>query len=69
MSRKHFEALAASLRATRPAIHAGTLAGDPYHVGNRDQWNFTVAGIVGVCSAANSRFSPSRFVEACGGYC
>lgn len=64
MTRKHFEAIAASLKRSRPA----DLGDSSYAVGCRDQWNCTVGGLVNVCSASNALFSPSRFVQACGGY-
>jgi len=58
MTRKHFEALAASLRWSMP--HAGR---ESEHYA---QWVRDVRGVADACYAANGRFDRGRFERACG---
>jgi post-segregation antitoxin (ccd killing protein) len=60
MSRKHFEALAAEIRAEyTAAVNAGNLEG-----------RASIAALAGriarVCADSNPNFSDARFIKACG---
>ena len=58
MTKKHFEALAAALKAEKPGLHW-----DPNkHV----QWDNDVAAIASVCADFNGAFDRARFYKACG---
>jgi len=57
MSRKHFIALAAALKARRPVIEA---------LASRQQWRLDVEAIADVCNDSNTNFDRERFLAACG---
>jgi hypothetical protein len=56
MTRKHFEALAAEMWATRPPVEAIA----------RPQWRRDVEGLADVCARFNPHFDRARFLKACG---
>jgi hypothetical protein len=56
MSKKHFIALAAALRACRP---------DPSNEAARTQWARDVRAIAHVCVAHNPAFRFAQFLDAC----
>lgn len=64
MTRKHFKALAESLRESRPDM-SGTLL--PELLVRWETWKGVVRGISQVCREFNSRFCVNTFTEACGG--
>lgn len=55
MSRKHFVALAAALRESRPESNGEA----------REQWKTDVRAIASACAAANGSFDRCRFYAAC----
>jgi hypothetical protein len=59
MLRKHFIAIAAMLRASRPESH--------WDANKRAQWDMDVTAIADVCRRFNAQFNRSRFIDACGG--
>lgn len=59
MSKKHFQALADALRASKVLPIAGW---ENVHT----QWKIDVIAVADVCAAQNSRFDRSRFYSACG---
>ena len=67
MTRQHFAAIAASLKATRPEnIPADAFARSPYEAGVWDAWTTTVYGIADTLQGFNLNFDRSRFLTACG---
>jgi len=58
MTRKHFEALAAALRGTRP------FPGDSPEAW--DQWRATVRAVTDTCYQFNGQFNRDRFERAAG---
>lgn len=58
MTRKHFQALADALRASKP--------GDPVESAFYIQWVTDVLAVASVCKAASPDFKPERFLAACG---
>lgn len=58
MTRKHFEALAAALAASRPAPDAPAVYWR--------QWYADRDAIANVCEASNKRFDRDRFIFATG---
>ena len=59
MSKKHFEALAAALRASQPNSddHGGSLL---------TQWQLDVDVVTEACARFNPNFDRARFLAACG---
>ena len=58
MSRKHFKALAAELKFTKPSPDKGDAA--------MIQWRSDVRAVSRVCDRMNPSFDAPRFLEACG---
>jgi hypothetical protein len=58
MSRKHFKALAESLKAEKP--------GENWNPNKRVQWELDVQAIANTCARFNSNFKRERFLAACG---
>lgn len=56
MSRKHFEALAAALRESKPLAEQSALL----------QWQLDVAKVSDVLAESNPRFDRGKFLDACG---
>ena len=65
MSRKHFQAIAASLAAIRPKLSDFGPAYENEYECQLGQWRADVMAMVGVCRQFNSNFNQSRFLEAC----
>ncbi len=68
MSRKDFVALAARLKAMRPAgenTHASQKAKN-VAAGRLDQWREMVKGMADFCQSQSERFDRERFLTACG---
>lgn len=61
MTRKHFEALAAALKDSKPDGN-----GEVVHPIALTQWRADVRAIALVCHAYNHQFSTRRFYDACG---
>jgi len=59
MTRKDFEAIAATLLQTKP-LHAEGKNGIAL------QWRTTVSAFADMCSGQNPRFDRARFLKACG---
>jgi len=59
MTKKHFNALAAALRRTRPNMGTEPLS-------SYAQWSADVMAITGVLQESNPRFARTRFLAACG---
>lgn len=59
MTRQHFEAIAAALKANRP--------GENWDANKRVQWNLDARAMAQVAARFNSGFKPQRFYDACGG--
>lgn len=57
MTKKHFIALAASLKATKPP---------KTHRARLEAWKATVSEVACTCNQFNSMFDHSRFLDACG---
>jgi hypothetical protein len=61
MSKKHFEALAATLRANKPDGNGLYCRGPAY-----DQWQTDCCAVADACRDANPRFDVGKFLSACG---
>jgi hypothetical protein len=62
MTRKHYQAMAESLRFAHPSKHM-----DASTYGRAvEQWMRDVQSVADVFAADNSRFDRSRFLSACG---
>jgi len=67
MTRKHFEALAASIASSRPVINCKRgEVGWVLETGRRQQWEHMAGEIATVCEQFNQNFDRARFLEACG---
>ncbi len=62
MTKRHFEALAAALKGSRPIEPIGNVTVARFAM---DQWRADVRAIASVLLAHNPRFD-ARFYEACG---
>lgn len=58
MTRQHFEAIAAVLKAEKPIFAAGAAA--------HEQWRRTVDKFASVCADSNDKFRADTFRAACG---
>jgi hypothetical protein len=58
MSRKHFNALAAALKAEKP--------GENWSANKHVQWELDVKAIADTCAKFNPNFKLERFLAACG---
>ena len=58
MTKKHFNAFAAALKATKPPSNADAYA--------QQQWRDDVIAVLEVCVKSNPSFNRGRFIEACG---
>jgi hypothetical protein len=58
MSRKHFIALAAALKAEKPGAN--------WCANKHVQWALAVKAIANTCARFNSNFKRERFLTACG---
>lgn len=74
MTRKHFEALAAALKAAKPVAINNPLDSVVIksvrqydHNASRVKWMCLVDDIANIASAANPRFDQERFIAACDG--
>ena len=56
LERRHFEVIAATLKACKPEGY-----GDDWN-----QWRATVSAFIAACYCSNGRFDRDRFVRACG---
>lgn len=68
MTRKHFNAIAASLARTRPdpTVVASTPEAVARYMGRYFQWLEDCEHIADACQMENVRFDRARFLEACG---
>lgn len=68
MSRKHYEAIARALRATRPLWPYKDFGrfSDPEAQAKVEQWRADIAAVSAVLAADNPRFSHARFHRAVG---
>lgn len=67
MTRKHFETIAAALKAARPEhIPSDPFARSPYEAGAWDAWSSTVYEVTDALRGSNPAFDHSRFQTACG---
>lgn len=57
MEHRHFKAIAAALRESRPASN--------WEPAKMSQWKSTVNSFVVICRSSNSRFNADRFLAAC----
>ena len=64
MTKRHFEAIAAALKESRPT-RSPVPNSAPYYEALRCQWRADVRAIAGVLLAHNPRFD-TRFYAACG---
>lgn len=65
MTRKDFQAIAKSLKDSRPDMSRTSMAKagrDSAYV----QWTITVEKFTGMCAAQNPNFDRDRFLAACG---
>lgn len=62
MTKKHFVALANSLRAARPVAVSDPVA----EQARLNQWRLDVAHVAGACASFNPGFDRARFLAACG---
>ena len=66
MSRKHFQAIAASLANSKPCILAPVGHKDRVkQMRHLEQWRIDVLAMVAVCRQFNSNFNKDRFLGAC----
>lgn len=59
MTKKHFNAFAAALKATMP-VYTGS------HCKEYAQWRQDVIAVLEVCEKSNPSFNRGRFIAACG---
>lgn len=59
MTKKHFNAIAAALKAERP--------GENWNANKHAQWDNDVRAMARVCRSFNPLFDVGPFIEACGG--
>lgn len=59
MTRKHFVAIAETLRNNRPESN--------WDANKRLQWDMDVRAMANLCSRMNAQFDRPKFVAACGG--
>lgn len=68
MTRKHFEALARSLKFAHPSVTRPADAPDStYRKIAEAAWRESVAAVADACKISNPRFDREKFYEACGG--
>ncbi len=61
MTRKHFNAIADSLRFSRPIVDLTSAQGR----GRLDQWQTDCLAMADTCKSFNGRFDRDRFLGAC----
>lgn len=70
MTRKHFEAIAAALKAEKPVTHDedGFCGSCDFcdDSGARRTWRRSVLAVADVCGTFNHHFDRDRFLTACG---
>ena len=59
MTRQHFEAIAATIKAAKPRTQSPEIYA-------WSEWCDVVSKFVEMCQTSNSRFDEKRFLEACG---
>ena len=63
MSKKHFIALAETVRASRPGGVGNPAAeADPHYIGERQQWEWMRDRLADFCAAQNPRFNRERWI-------
>ena len=65
MSKKHFIALAAALKACQTTIIRESDGGE-FPVEAMRGWRTTVQDVANICAQTNPRFDRARFLKACG---
>lgn len=62
MTRKHFKAIAESLKFSKPVRSGSTVD----YAGRINQWEHDVSTMADMCFEANDNFDRDKFLTACG---